>query len=95
MWSAHDFLLEFAATGFTHKNDTNFDLFIAALCRLFKIALGPGRDHIGHIDRIVFPAQQMIGAGERHKAFGVLCSDENTRGILDTDDVVCGRVEHQ
>src|SRR4029077_3958458 len=32
---------------------------------------------------------------ERHKALGVLGTKENVRGILDTDGVVCGRVEHQ
>lgn len=88
-------MLEFSVAGFAHKNNADFDFLVAAFHRLLKIPLGPGGDHIGHIDRIALLAQQMIGTGERYETLGMLGGSENTRSILDADDVVGGRMKHQ
>lgn len=70
--STYDFLLEFSVAGFAHKNSADFDLLVATVHRLLKVPLGPGGDHIGHIDRIAIFAQQMIAPASDTKLLGCL-----------------------
>ena len=81
--------------GLAHQHGTEFDLGFGHDLGLVEIALGPGRDNIGHIDRVAHPAQQVVGAAERNEALGMLGGAENMRGIVDADQVVGRRMKHQ
>jgi hypothetical protein len=65
------------------------------LRRHVEVALGPGRDHVGHIGGIAAAAEQVIGAGERDEALGMPGGREDAARIVDADDVVGGRMEDQ
>ena len=95
MRPAQNLLLEFSIAGFAHKHSTNFDLRVAALRRRLEIALGPGGDHVRHIDCIALLAQQMIGAGQRHETLGMLGGQEYPRRIVDAHGIVSRRMEYQ
>ena len=90
-----DLLLEFSAMGLAHQHQAGLDLGLGHDLRPVEIAVGPGGDDVGHIDRVVLPAQQMVGAGERDEALGMPGGDENVRGIVDADQIVGRRMEHQ
>ncbi len=78
-----------------HQHEAGLNLGFGHDLGLLEIAIGPGGDHIGHIDGVTFLAQEMIGAGERDKAFRMLGGGEDVRGILDADQVVGRRMKHQ
>ena len=92
---AQDLLLEFSIAGFAHKHSANLDLRVAALDRLLEISLGPGGDHVRHIDRVALLAQQVIGAGERNETLGMFGRGEDPRRIVDAHGVVGRRMEYQ
>ncbi len=56
-------LLEFTRMGLAHENQSFLDFLLRHDLRLFEIAPGPTGDDVGDVDRVGFPAQQMIGAG--------------------------------
>ena len=80
---------------FAHQHQAGLDLGFGHDLRLVEIALGPGGDHVGHIDGIARLAQQMIGAGERDEALRMLGGGEDVRGVVDADQIVGRRMEHQ
>src|SRR5262245_17498383 len=88
-----DLLLQAAAPGLAH------DHVSVRRCRLWfgqiEIALGPGRNDLGHVARIARTAEQMIGARKRHEAFRMPGRLEDTAGILDPDPIIGRRVEDQ
>src|SRR5262249_32113331 len=95
MRSTENFLLEFAAAGLSHENGAGFDLLIVGFSRLFKISFGPGRDHIGYIDRVASLAQKVIGTGKRYKTLRMFRRGKDSRGVFDADSVVGRRMKHQ
>ena len=90
-------LLKFAGAGFAHHDVARRFGEIGRRLRHhgIEIARGPGGDDVGDIGRVAPVAQQMIGAGERHKTLGMLGRDEDAGGVVDADGIVGRRVQHQ
>ena len=92
-----DSLLQFAVAGFAHHDVARGR---AGLDRgrddiRLDIALGPCSNDVGGIGRVGLAAQEMVGAGERDKAFWVPGGDEDLGGVFDADGVVGRRMHDQ
>ncbi len=95
MRAGQNLLLEFSPVRLAHQHQAGLDLGFGHDLRPVEIAFGPGGDHVRHINGVAFLAQQMIGAGERDEAFRMLGRGEDVRSVLDADQIVGRRMEHQ
>ena len=96
MRPGQDLLLEFAAVRFAHQHQAFLDLRLGHDLRLVEIAVGPGGDDVGHIDGVArFLLSRWSAPASETKLFGMLGGDENVRGIVDADQIVGRRMEHQ
>ena len=78
-------LLKFAAMRFAHEYKASLHFGLGHSLGLIEVALGPGDDHVRHIDGITSLAEQMICASKRDEALWMLRSGKDLRGILDTN----------
>ncbi len=88
-------LLEFSAPGFGDGHLARRGIASLRHRRGIEVAVGPGRQHVGDIDRIAALAEQVVGAGERDEALGMLCRQEDLRRVLNPDQLVGRRMEDQ
>ena len=95
MRANRDRLLEAALTGFANDDRVGIVRRLRGELRHVEIALGPGVNDVGDVGRVAAAAQQVIGAGERDEAFGMLGRGEDAARIVDADDLVGRRVEDQ
>src|SRR5918996_5146336 len=65
------------------------------LCALGEITARPGDQDLGHIARVLAPAQEMVGIIKRDEALGVPGSGEDGACVLDPDELVAGPVKDQ
>ena len=95
MRANRDRLLEAAPTGFANDDGVGIVRRLGRELRHVEIALGPRVDNVGDVGRVAAAAQEVIGAGERDEAFGMLGRGEDAARIVDADDLVGRRVEDQ
>ena len=97
MFAADDLLLELAAPRLVHGNDARLGVFrqFRIVDGHVEIAIGPCRNHPRHIDGVAGAAEEVVGAGERDEAFGMLRRQKDMARIVDADGVVGRRMEDQ
>src|SRR5262249_61192005 len=81
MRANRDRLLEAALTGFANDDGVGIVRRFGRELRYVEIALGPGAEDVGDICRVAAAAQEVIGAGERDEAFGMLGRGEDAAWI--------------
>src|SRR5438876_936956 len=83
MRANRDRLLEAAPTGFANDDGVGIVRRLGRELRHVEIALGPRVDNVGDVGRVAAAAQEVIGAGERDEAFGMLRRGEDAACIVD------------